>query len=285
MAQRTAPVETEAPFSLTETLQALIVEGATGPDNAITIGDLSIAAAETTEVLFPLLSTLADLEIIDGGDGTNAPRGTWWVMDEISVGEAENAIGEAVKTHAAPAKPATPAERMKARKAAQPSATGVSRTQVAKGVTETKVIRHPSENKSTEVPEGTKVIGEDDMRQVVKSLTENKPATPAPVEPVGAWENNGGETHLVEYQEGAPITGHTILPVPDFIPAPPEGVRPNAWELYKTGLTLPARTFWGKIVAEQIKAHAERKEAEKITPPAPVITDAIDPVTGKPYQF
>jgi hypothetical protein len=109
---------------------------------------------------------------------------------------------------------------------------------------------------------------------------------------IGSWVNEGEPTHFTDYVAGQPVTGHTLLPEPEFIPAPPEGVNPNTWELSKTAATINGRIFWGKRVREQMDAHAaavkaaEDVKAQEVTEtPAVEWTAPIDPVTGQPFSL
>lgn len=105
---------------------------------------------------------------------------------------------------------------------------------------------------------------------------------------IGSWENPVQETHYIPYVEGA-VTGHMILPEPLTMAAPPEGVNPNTWELYKAGNTAPARLFWGNKVAEQMKAHALAQAVltapEETEPTTPAKSFGVDPVTGEAFPF
>lgn len=104
----------------------------------------------------------------------------------------------------------------------------------------------------------------------------------------GSWENTIQETHYVPYDANN-VTGHMIMPDPEFIPAPPEGVNSNMWELAFTAATKPARMYWyGKVTAQLIEYKDQQEKAAKAKEETPAVIEKprpIDPLTGLAFPF
>lgn len=214
-----------------------------------------------------------DGKIIDGD------RGEMWLAE--SEGESDNTSPKPVVEAS---KPTTPAERFKARKAVPaPAVTPVLDNQGEP------IIAPETGGRQLDAAQGERVLSEDNMRELVKKTNSPSESEKTMTEITGSWVNDGGESHMTEYKEGEPIhPGHTRLPEPEFMDAPPEGVTPNFWELYKGAATVNARAYWGRKVAEQMKAHAlavkSEEEAQEET--APVVYELpIDPVTGERFPL
>lgn len=153
------------------------------------------------------------------------------------------------------------------------SQTGLTRAQVIKDAKAVSVDTPPAApvfSEESEVPAPQNQEKNMDTEKTVK---------------VTGWVNDGGETHFVEF-DPANVTGHMILPQPETVEAPPEGVNANFWDQYVNAHTAPSRIFWGNKVAEQIKAHA-LSLLEKEETPAPIVSQTVwvDPVTGEPIPF
>lgn len=167
-----------------------------------------------------------------------------------------------------------------------------------------------SNYRATHAPEGVTVLGTDDMSVLIESVKSVDTTPAVPVESSQTddntedgdmddtkalaeelangtndkskgWTNDGGPTHYVDY-DPTNVTGHMILPEVEIMDAPPAGVSPNYWELYKAANTAPARLFWAKKVAAQIKAHADAVAAAETAPEVAPMVLPVDPVTGQP---
>lgn len=251
MASRSLTIDNTAPT--TEDVLSLMFENDAYEISPYTFGNLAVELSVEISDIQNLLSADELDDLI-----SNDPRGNVW-FDKVYASKDEMLAECAV--------PVKPAPRTR-KTAAKPVAAKV----VTSAPESAKVDNTPTEN-----------TPEDESKDADMTETPTVPTTPAA--PKG-WEMPEEETHMVEYKAGEQITGHTILPAPETIPAPPEGVNPNMWELYKSALTMNARVFWGKKVAEQIKAHSEAvKAAESAPAPAAPIIIPVDPVTGEAFPF
>lgn len=248
MASRNLTVDNTAPT--TEDVLGLLFENDAYENTPYTFGNLAVELGVENADIMELLSA-DELDDLIGSDS----RGNVWFI------ETYESKDEMLAACAVPEKPKRTAKKTTAK--------------VVTTAPQSAKVDTTTENKSPESKESG--VNTD-------SNTNEGTETQTPVAPKG-WEVEIQDTHYVEFDANN-ITGHMILPETENVPAPPEGVNPNTWDLYKNGNTLPARMFWGKKVAEQIKAHAEQKEAAKAAPApaAPVITP-IDPVTGQPFPF
>lgn len=145
-----------------------------------------------------------------------------------------------------------------------------------------------SERQVPDAAKGERVVSEDSINNLIREVQKNMNNAAAIVAEPDSWENDVPETHMVDY-DSENVTGHMILPEPEFIPAPPEGVTPNFWELAHTALTRPARMHWYKVCKNEMRAFQDAlkaRQAEEDTKPAPVkVERPIDPDTGMPYPF
>lgn len=261
-------------------------------DGPFTTDEVSGEFNTSDEFTTPALGQLWDAELIDNNDGQWTVAVT--VTPESAESVAREALNGAVTVEESPAKPPTPVQRFKARKVVPTPAVEPIKGSDGKNVTvpvekrnEDGYARETGERRELDASKGERVISEDNMRDVIKSLKTESEKTVTEI--TGSWINDGGESHMTEYVEGEPIhPGHTRLPEPEFMDAPPEGVNPNFWELYKSANTVNARAHWGRKVAEQIKAHQEAVKAEEAAKevPTPVVYELpIDPVTGERFPF
>lgn len=251
-------------------------------DGPFTTDEVSGEFNTSDEFTTPALGQLWDAELIDNNDGQ------WTVAVSVTPESAEAAAREAlygaITVEEPPAKPATPAQRLKARKAAvQPAVTPVLDNEG------TPITAPETGGRQLDANEGERVLSEGEIGAVL-STTRQTESEKTMTEITGSWINEGEPTHFVDY-DATNVNGHMMLPEPEFIDAPPAGVSPNVWELYKSGLTLPARIFWGGKVREQMDAHAEALKAEadakaqEESAPVSNWTPPIDPVTGQPFPF
>ena len=256
------------PVTLASILTTLQEMGAhTTSANQVSMGKVAERMSTTIHNIMRVLDT-EDLE----GNYVDGDRGYLY------------ATGEPLTAVAAPVKPARKATTRK------PSTPVVAPVQAAvtpvldsagEPIT-VPVSENSTERRELDASKGERVISEDDMRDVVKSLKGEKNMTAETT-----WTETVHETHFTEHTPGTAPTGHTWLTEEDVTEAPPVGVNENFWVLYKSARTAPARVFWGKKVAEQIKTEA-MKELESKQSPAPVTTPVVvytDPVTGEVIPF
>lgn len=211
-------------------------------------------------------------------------RGEMWLTEGTDDSAPETPVVQAPK-------PTTPAQRLKAHKAA--AAPAVTPVLDSEGTPITvPVAEGSSERRELDASQGERVISEESVSALVNRINARQSESENPVNNsaiTGSWVNEGEPTHFVDYVKGEAVTGHTLLPEPEFIPAPPEGVHPNVWELSQTATTLPARIFWSKRVREQMDAHAEAlkvaEAAKAVESPVSDWTAPIDPITGQPFPF
>lgn len=224
-----------------------------------------------------------DGKIIDGD------RGEMWLTEGDDESPADTRTAPIIE----PSKPTTPAQRFKARKAVPTPVPAPAMTPIpdstGKNVTVPVDFDNPEKGRrELDASQGERVISEDNMRELINRNSTPSESENTMTEITCSWINDGGESHMTPYVEGEPIhPGHTLLPEPLTMDAPPEGVTPNFWELYKAANTVKARAFWGAKVAEQMKTHALAVKAEEEAQmPAPVVYELpIDPVTGERFPF
>lgn len=262
-------------------------------DGPFTTDEVSGEFNTSDDFSTPALGALWDAELIDNNDGQWTVAVT--VTPESAEAVAKEALYGAVTVEEAPVKPTTPVQRFKARKVVPAPAVEPIKGSDGKNVTvpvekrnKDGYARETGERRELDASKGERVISEDNMRDVIKSLRTESEKTVTEI--TGSWVNEGEPTHFVEYDPNN-VTGHMMLPEPEFIDAPPVGVHPNVWELSRSAATLPGRLFWSRKVREQMDAYAEMLKAEEAAKaeetPAPVSnwTPPIDPVTGEPFPF
>lgn len=258
-------------------------------DSPFTTDEVSGEFNTSDEFTTPALGRLWDAELLDCNDGQ------WTVAVSTTVESAEYTAREALHGTSEPVeetpKPTTPAQRFKARKAASapvPAAEPIKGSD-GQNVTVPVDFDNPENGRrELDASKGERVLSEDNMRELVNRTDTQSESEKTMTETVtGSWINDGGESHMTPYTPSQPVhPGHTRLPEPEFMDAPPEGVTPNFWELYKGAATVKAREFWGKKVAEEMKRHALMVEEEAAQEAAPVVYELpIDPVTGEPFPF
>lgn len=246
-------------------------------DNVSTEDVLRSIFDTTTDGQSSLFAVVEDLGI-DSGDAltlledveesflASDSKGNLWF--ESAYFDADDMISNYRATHA-PTKPA--------RKAAQPV-----KCADGKNVTVPVNFDNPDAGRrELDAAKGERVIGEDMLSTLVAGL---KSVDSTPAAPVESSQNN---------DKGDTVTGWTNTEHPskltpehdsnqymeptENIPAPPEGVNGNMWELAYTAPTRAARIFWfdkcraaakawedGKAEREAAaKAEAERVESER----------------------
>lgn len=224
-----------------------------------------------------ILDSIADTtDLIDGERVGGAV--VWWIKG-VYASEADLLSAYDVASQGKTAKP-TP----KPAKAPSKAVTGTTRTQAiqsAKTVAAEKIV--------------TPAVDAKPAAPVESETQTNKGDTMTTPNNVTTWENPEHPSKLDPNHE----SGQYIAPA-EFIPAPPEGINSNKWELVFTAPTRSARAFWhAQCVADKAvwdadapareaaaKAAAEAEkliaEAVPVVEPEPV---RLCPMTGEPLPF
>lgn len=189
-------------------------------------------------------------------------KGGLWLTQQDSYFDTDDMLSNYRATHAPQPAPAKPV-----RKAAQPV-----KDKEGKNVTVPVDFDNPENGRrELDAAQGERVIGEDTLSALVAGI---KGVDSASQIPVGSSQNNDkGET--VSNAIGWTNTEHLSKLTPEHesnqfmeptedIPAPPEGVNANMWELAYTAPTRGARVFWFgkcKAAAQAWKDGAAEREA------------------------
>jgi hypothetical protein len=269
MATRTAPVVFPVPLPL---LFAKLVEWGV-PFETDAVSDEFNTSDEFTT---PALGALWDADLI-----TNE-GGVWSVViadatPETAESVAREALADSLPVVEEAPKPLTPAQRLKARKAAAKPVKGSDGENVTAPVmamNEDGYARPTGERREIDAAQGERVIAEGDMRTLIQELR-----TPAPVVPAAM--------EITEYESD--IVKHGLaLDEPDFIPAMPEilreaGISENAWYMAHAAITQTARTWWGQHIAKKLTAAQDAAPVETVPVVEPVY--AVAPASAADAGF
>lgn len=240
MATRTVTVETEYKtldeITPVDILVAMFDEGDAPTENApVTLTAVALAMNLTDADTFKTLDMIANMtEIIDGDR-----QGNWWFTNEY---DSADEMVEAYKK----LEDLTTKKTKRAIKAAaaKPVQRAVEPVKAADGTTVTVPVSEGStERRELDAAQGERVLSEDDMRDVVKSLMVSLPAALEITEHESDIEKNG-----------------LVLDEPEFIPAMTDaaidaGVSENAWYMMYAAITETARNWWTKFVNAKIEAN------------------------------
>lgn len=261
MATRTVTYKSLDDVTALDVLVAMYDEGdAPTENNPISTVSVALAVNLTDSDAFSLLGLIADnFKIIDG------ERGQWWFTNAY---ESSEEMAEAYSKLEALAVKGSKRAAAKAKPAGKPVKTAQSPVKAADGTTVTVPVSEGSEERrELDASKGERILAEDDMREIVKSLN-----TPA----VAAFDVESSE------HESDIVKHGLALDEPEFIPAMTPsavaaGISENEWYMMYAALTQTARDWWTKRVSAKIEAHDTANKQEQ---PVYATTPATAAETG-----